>query len=169
MLDHETYLRCERGMMVTNTVKENLDVIQDIIIKSNPLVGRRKKLFDCPVRGNTEKKSDYIMAVMLSANKAEVNKMTGEDFLVYLTLGKLSDFALMEKWYKIAQDQEDELAPGQFARPGTMEELLKLAKKQEALEATTGAQWGCKQKDCGAVTKAVKETPKVSTKKSFYP
>ena len=79
--------------------------------------------------------------------------------MVHLTLGKVADFTLMENWYRKAQAEEDARRPGDPEPvPSTMEDLLDMATRQEALEMTTGTH--AKKKDHpSAVTKVVKGKP----------
>jgi hypothetical protein len=91
------------------------------------------------------------------ANEAEVSGMSGEDFLVFLTIGKLNDFPFLEEWHKVCQAEADKSDSEEKGPYLGMDELLKLARKKEAFEGSTKAQWGKDPKGNGAVAKVIKD------------
>jgi hypothetical protein len=99
-INREMLFRVEAKLMATNTIEVNLQVMEDQVYKSHPLVSRRRRLFKYRNKGGNEKNTDFIKSIMLQSRKAELPGLTGEEMVIYLTLHQVTNAELVKKWYK---------------------------------------------------------------------
>jgi succinate dehydrogenase flavin-adding protein (antitoxin of CptAB toxin-antitoxin module) len=110
--------------------------VEDQVYRSHPLASRRRRLFEYRKRERGEHNTDFVKALMMQAKEAELVNMTADEMVIYLTLDKVSDMELVRKLYDKAEARAEakQLETAQYKV--TMEDLLDLAEKLEALEAS---------------------------------
>jgi hypothetical protein len=132
-MEKDMVLQVEAKMIAGNPIEANLQVVEDQVYRSHPFATRRRRLFEYRKRGSSEHNTDFVKAMMMQAKEAELVNMT----VIYLTLDKILDVELVRKWYDKAEARAEAKQPDTAQYKAKMEDLLDLAEKLEALEAST--------------------------------
>jgi hypothetical protein len=129
-MEKDMLLRVEAKLSASNPINTNLQVVEDQVYRSHPLARRRRHLFKYRRRGNGEPNTDFLKAMMMQAKEAELENMSANEMVIYLTLDKISDVELVRKWYVKAPPAVGVVAEAK------MDNLVDLTEELEALEAS---------------------------------